>query len=95
MLGVVFAESLVTVADTMRLKERMYNLSYTEFVYFLCRITYAHYENTVYEAEEFFVKLDNLLDVILEPFDIQPQFSFGAKFSHDQREGGESPDNDD
>ncbi len=86
MLGVVFAESLITVADTMRLKERMYNLSYSEFVYFLCRITYAHYENTSYESEEFFVKLDNLLEVILDPFDLHPQFSYGAKFVYNQRD---------
>ena len=49
MLGVVFAESLVTVFNTMKVKERMYNLSYSEFIYFLCRITYAHFENTVYD----------------------------------------------
>jgi len=85
MLGVVFAESLVTVFNTMKVKERMYNLSYSEFVYFLCRITYAHFENTVYDSEEFFIKLDNLLDIFLEPFSLTAQFRYGTRFNYDMQ----------
>lgn len=85
MLGVVFAESLVTVFNTMKVKERMYNLSYSEFIYFLCRITYAHFENTVYDSEDFFIKLDNLLDVFLEPFSLAVKFTYGARFNYDMQ----------
>lgn len=46
MLGVVFAESLMTVIDTVRNKDRMSQLSFPEFVYFLCRITDVHFTNT-------------------------------------------------
>ena len=72
MLGIVFAESLMTVIDTMRNKERMYQLTLPEFVYFLCRLTDVHYTNTNYEREDFYIKLDNLLPVILDPFDLVP-----------------------
>jgi len=68
----VFAESQMTVIDTMRNKERMYQLSYPEFIYFLCKITEVHYANTSYEAEDFYAKFDNLLDELLAPFDMKP-----------------------
>ena len=48
-LGVVFAESLMTVIDTVSKRERMYQLQYPEFLYFLCKITEVHYTNTEYE----------------------------------------------
>ena len=83
-MGVVFAESLMTVIDTVRDKERMYQLTYPEFIYFLCKITEVHYTNTVYEAEEFHVKLDIMLPILLEPFDLAPRFSFGLRFTADE-----------
>ena len=45
----------------------------------MCKITEVHYTNTVFETEEFYVKLDNLLPDLFEPFDLTPQFSFGLK----------------
>lgn len=86
MLGVVFAESLMTVIDTVGDKERMYQLSYPEFIFFLCRIVDAHYQNTDYETEEFWIKLDNMLVFLLDPFDYSPNFRFGAKFMIDSKE---------
>ena len=78
MLGVVFAESLMTVVDTVRNKDRMTYLSYPEFVYFFCRITDVHFTNTIYEEEEFYIKLDNLLPELLDPLDLKPVFRYGV-----------------
>ena len=83
MLGVVFAESIMTVVDTVRNKDRMTHLSYPEFVYFFCRITDVHYTNTSYEEEDFFVKFDNLLPELLDPLELKPQFRFGVQFISD------------
>jgi len=85
MLGIIFAESLMTVVDPMRNKEKMYSLSYSEFVYFLCRITYEHYQDTIYEGEEYYIKLDNLLIFLLEPFDLAPAFGYKIKFTVDEQ----------
>ena len=85
MIGTVFAESLMTVIDTMRNKEKQMNMSYAEFVYFLCRMTDVHYSNTVYEEEPFYVKLDNLIAFLFDPFDLTPQFRFNVKFAANQR----------
>jgi len=71
------------VVDPVRSKERLFQLNLSEFVYFLCRLTDAHYDNTDYEEEKFWLKLNTLLIVLLEPFELRPQFRFGAKFSID------------
>ena len=81
MIGTVFAESLMTPIDTMRNKEKQMSMKYAEFVYFLCRMTDVHYSNTIYEQEPFYVKLDNLIAFLLDPFDLAPQFRFGVKFT--------------
>ena len=81
MLGVVFAESLMTVMDTMANKDKLKCLNHPEFIYFLCRITDVHYTNTVYEQDEFYIKLDNLLPDLLDPFDLVPQYRMSANFS--------------
>lgn len=83
MLGVVFAESQTIEVDIVKDKERMFQLSYSEFVYFLCRMTQAHYDDTPYSGEPFWVKLDNMIVFLLDPFDLKPQFRFNAKFSSD------------
>ena len=75
----------MTVIDTMRVKERMYQLCYSEFIYFLCKIIEVHFTNTNYENEDFYVKLDNMLPDLLEPFELRPQFRFRAKFASDQQ----------
>ena len=75
----------MTVIDTVRNKERMYQLSFPEFIYFLCKITEVHYANTVYETEEFYIKLDNLLDELLIPFELRPAFKYNVRFFYDQQ----------
>ena len=85
MIGTVFAESLMTVIHTMSNKEKQLQMGYAEFVYFLCRMTDVHYSNTVYEQEPFYVKLDNLIAFLFDPFDLTPQFRFNVKFSANQR----------
>ena len=84
MIGTVFAESLMTVIDTMKNKDKQMSMQYAEFVYFLCRMTDVHYSNTIYEQEPFYIKLDNLIAFLFDPFDLVPQFRFGAKFTANQ-----------
>jgi len=69
------------VVDTMRNKERMYQLSFAEFIYFMCRATEAHYDNTVYEHEEYWIKLDHMLLFLFDPFELKPAFRVNAKFA--------------
>ena len=65
MLGIIFAESLMTVVNPIQNREKMYQLSFPEFVYFLCRISLEHYQNTIYEEEEYYIKLENILFFLL------------------------------
>ena len=67
----------------VREKQRMSQLTFPEFVYFLCRLTEAHYEDTQYEDEDISVKFDNLLVHLLDPFDLQPMYRIKAHFSVD------------
>ena len=78
LLGIIFAEAQQMVIDTMRNKERMFQLTFAEFIYFVCRVTDAHYDETEYENEEFWIKLDHMIVHLLEPFDLVPQFQHGA-----------------
>ena len=71
------------VIDTMRNKERMYQLNFAEFLYFLCRVSEVHYLNTDYENEEYWIKLDKMLLYLLAPFELRPTFRFNAKFAFD------------
>ena len=84
MIGVVFVESIMTVIDTVRNRERMTQLSFPEFIYFFCRVTDVHFTNTMYEDEEFYVKFDNLLPELLDPLNLKPAFRFGVEFTGDQ-----------
>lgn len=49
-------------------------------------MTKEHYEDTEYAEEEFYIKLDQLLIFILEPFDLAPRFRFKAAFEVDIQE---------
>ena len=60
-------------------------LTFAEFVYFLCRVTEVHYENTAYEGEEYWIKLDHMLLFMLDPFELRPAFRYNAKFVHDSQ----------
>lgn len=51
LFGVVFAESLSPVVDTVNDKDRMLELSFTEFTYLICRLIDMHYADTEDEVE--------------------------------------------
>jgi len=46
--------------------------SFSEFVYFLCRVTELHYLDTMYEAEEYWIKLDHMILFLMDPFNLKP-----------------------
>ena len=44
MLGAMYAESMMTIEDNMSDPTRDNQMSYVEFLVFLCRIAHGHYE---------------------------------------------------
>ena len=87
-INICFAESqLMPSSDTSeRNKERLKQLSYQEFVYFLCRVTEAHYQETMYADEQYWIKLDHMILFLLDPFEVRPNFRYNAKFVYDQQQ---------
>lgn len=43
MVGAIYAESLMTIMDTIRDLTRPNQMKYVEFIVFLCRISHEHY----------------------------------------------------
>lgn len=84
MVGAIYAESMMTIIDTIRDPTRPQQMKYVEFLVFLCRIAHEHYKDTVYAKELLYKKLDHLMPSMLAPLYLQPQFLFGEKFAIDQ-----------
>ena len=82
----------MTVIDTVSKRERMYQLQYPEFLYFICKITEVHYTNTEYEELQFYIKLDHMLPLLLEPMELVPQFSFGVPMVNQEELEDEVPE---
>ena len=61
----MYAESMMTIIDNMSDPRRCFKMCYVEFVVFLCRISYAHYENTPHKKELLYKKIDHLLPAFL------------------------------
>ena len=80
MVGVIYAESMMTIIDTIRDLTRPNQMKYVEFIVFLCRISYEHYAKTEHTAELLYLKLDHLMPAFLAYLSLQPQFLFGEKF---------------
>jgi len=57
-LGPIFAESMCTLIDTIRDRQKCDAMRYTEFLVFLCRVAYEHYRGTHYENEMLYLKLE-------------------------------------
>ena len=50
-------------------------------VFLLVQIASNSFNQTVYEQDEFYIKLNNLLPDLLDPFDLVPQYRMSANFS--------------
>ena len=60
-MGPIYAESMCTIIDTIRDRQRSDSMKYTEFLVFLCRIAYEHYRGTPYENEMLYLKLEKII----------------------------------
>lgn len=79
-VGAIYAESMMTVLDTLSERERNNKMVYVEFLVFLCRIAQEHYSSTPYKDELLYLKLDHLLPAILNAFNLTPAFLFNQTF---------------
>jgi len=66
--GVIFAESMQTLVDTIIDQKRPDQMKLVEFMVWLCRICFEHYRGTPYENEMMYLKIDKLLPVILDAY---------------------------
>ena len=80
MIGAMYAESMMTILDNMSDAMICHKMKYVEFLVFLCRITFAHYEKTPHVNEAFYKKLDHMIPLFLGYLNVQPNFQFDEKF---------------
>ena len=80
MVGALYAESMMTIIDTIRDLQRPNYMKYVEFIVFLCRISHEHFAKTEHADELLYLKLDHLMPSFLSYVSQQPQFLFGEMF---------------
>jgi Ca2+-binding EF-hand superfamily protein len=80
MVGAIYAESLMTIEDTISERERNNKMRFVEFLVFLCRISHEHYQGTPYEKEVNYLKIDHLMPTFMNHYNMTPVFRFGEKF---------------
>ena len=81
MVGAMYAESMMTIIDTMSDPTRPQQMKYVEFLVFLCRITKEHYESTEHKAEAFFKKLDHMMPRFLDYVGLKCVFQYEELFA--------------
>jgi hypothetical protein len=80
--GVLFSESMQTLVDTIIDQERPNQMKFVEFLVFLCRCAFEHYNGTPYENEMMYLKLEKLLPQMLAPMNVSPLFLFYEDFEY-------------
>ena len=80
-VGAIYAESMMTIQDTIRDPIRPNQMKYVEFLVFLCRVAFEYYRTTPYHDELLYLKLDKLMPSFLAYMSLQPNFLFGDKFA--------------
>jgi hypothetical protein len=85
-VGAIYAESMMTIIDTIRDPTRPKQMKYVEFIVFLCRIAHEHYKGGPYEKEFLYLKLDHLMPAMLDYLNLQALFLFEEKFSLEVQE---------
>lgn len=83
-VGPIYAESLCLIIDTIRDQTRPNQMKFVEFLVFICRIAKEHYDNSPYEKEAHYLKMDHLMPLFLKECSLEPNFLFGEKFEHDK-----------
>ena len=83
-IGAIYAESMMTIQDTIRDLTRPNQMKYVEFLVFICRVSYEHYRNTPYHEEQLYLKLDKLMPSFLAYLALQPNFLFLEKFRSEE-----------
>lgn len=84
-VGVIFAESMMTIVDTIIDQTRPNQMKFVEFAVFLCRICYEHYRDTPYENEMMYLKIEKLLPKFLAIEYLEPLFLFNEDFEYKPR----------
>mmetsp|Transcript_4014 Transcript_4014/g.5331 ORF Transcript_4014/g.5331 Transcript_4014/m.5331 type:complete len:91 (-) Transcript_4014:600-872(-) len=72
MVGAIYAESMMTMVDTIREPTKPNQMKYVEFIVFLCRISHEHYSKTIHAEELLYLKLDHLMPAYLAYLNLQP-----------------------
>ena len=85
-VGAIYAESMMTIVDTIRDPMKVNQMKYVEFLVFLCRIAHEHYEGTPNKREPLYVKLDHLMELLLSYVSIPPIFRLGELFEIEKAE---------
>lgn len=85
MVGSIYAESMMTIIDTIRDPTRPNQMKFVEFLVFLCRISHEHYKTGIYKGESLYLKLDHLMPSFLTLLNLSPIFLFGEKFEADEK----------
>jgi hypothetical protein len=80
--GVLFAESMQTMIDTIIDQAKPNKMKLVEFQVFLCRVCFEHFRNTPYENELMYLKIEKLLPVILDAYFLSPTFLFHEEFEY-------------
>jgi hypothetical protein len=81
-VGPIYAESMMTLQDNIRFREKTKEMKFTEFLIFLCRISYEHYKGTHYETEHMYLKVDKCMPKLLAPVNATPLFSYEEEFEY-------------
>ena len=85
-IGSIYAESMMTIQDTIRDPTRPNQMKYVEFLVFLCKSAYEYYRNTPYHGELLYLKLDKLMPAFLAYMNLMPNFLFGDKFAAEEEQ---------
>ena len=81
MIGAMYSEAMMTIMDNMSDPMICHKMKYVEFLVFLCRVTFEHYEKTEHNAEPFYNKLDHMMPKFLDHMRLEPVFTFGVLFA--------------
>jgi hypothetical protein len=66
----------------VRFREKTKEMKFTEFLIFLCRISFENYRGTPYENEQMYLKIDKCLPKFLAPVGLNQVFSYEEEFEY-------------
>ena len=78
----MYAESMMTLIDTIINRDSLNHMKMVEFYVFICRISFEHYRGTPYENEMMYLKLEHTIPMFMKYLEIQPTFLFNEEFEY-------------